>query len=219
MKNGLLIFTGAFATLAVSWAGVLLTAHKQYGALTQYKDPTEETLWPQARNGLAVQGNAVYQDLGCVSCHTQQVRREGFGGDVDRKWGTRQSVARDYVGETTVLIGSSRIGPDLRNVGSRISEAEYFYKLLYAPGTLAPGMPSYKFLFDVRPINPAQPSPKAIKAAGIPAGYEVVPTRRAEALVAYLASLKDTYEYPEAKPFVEEVKKEEAHPAKKEGGH
>jgi cytochrome c oxidase cbb3-type subunit 2 len=233
MKNGLVIFTGAFATLALSWAGVVLTAHQQYGALTQYKDPAEETLWPQPLNGLAAQGNAVYQDLGCVACHTQQVRREGFGGDVARKWGTRQSVARDYIGERAVLIGSSRIGPDLRNVGARAgtekADAEaYFYKILYAPGAIAPGMPSYKFLFEVRPVNPAQPSAKAIKVPGTPAGYEVVPTARAEALVAYLANLKDTYEYPEARPFVEDTtsaeghgaKKEEAHPpAKKEGGH
>jgi cytochrome c oxidase cbb3-type subunit 2 len=211
MKNGLLIFTGAFATLALSWAGVLLTAHNQYGALKQYKDPAEETLWPQALTGLAAQGNAVYQDLGCVSCHTQQVRREGFGGDVERKWGARQSVARDYIRETTVLIGSSRTGPDLRNVAERNPEPEYLYKLLYAPEKVAPGMPAYKFLFQVRPINPAQPSPKAIKVPGTPAGFEVVPTHRAEALVAYLSSLKDTYEYPEAKPFVA--------PAKKEGGH
>lgn len=216
MKNGLLIFTGAFATLALSWTGVVLTAHQQYGGLTQYKDPVEETLWPQPLTGIAAQGNAVYQDLGCVACHTQQVRREGFGGDVARKWGARQSVARDYIREKTVLIGSSRVGPDLRNVGERIPEADYFYQLLYAPGAKAPGMPSYKFLFDVRPVNPAQPSPKAIKVSGTPAGYEVVPTHRAEALVAYLSSLKDTYEYPEAKPFVE---KAEAHPAKKEGGH
>ena len=36
-----------------------------------------------------------------------------------------------------------------------------------------------------------------------------MPTPRAEALVAYLMSLKDTYEFPEAKPYV---------PPKKEGG-
>jgi len=196
----------------------VLTAHKQYGSLTQYKDPVEESLWPQPLTGLAAQGNAVYQDLGCVACHTQQVRREGFGGDVARKWGARQSVARDYIREKTVLVGSSRIGPDLRNVGERQPNPELLYQLLYAPESkfagrpLAHNMPAYKFLFDVRPVNPAQPSAKAVKVPGTPAGFEVVPTARAEALVAYLSSLKDTYEYPEARPFVEA-------PAKKEGGH
>jgi cytochrome c oxidase cbb3-type subunit 2 len=33
-------------------------------------------------------------------------------------------------------------------------------------------------------------------------GFELVPTPRADALVAYLLSLKDTYEFPEAKPYV-----------------
>ena len=41
-----------------------------------------------------------------------------------------------------------------------------------------------------------------------PAGMQIVPTRRAEELVAYLLNLKDTYEYPEARPFIEAKKKE-----------
>jgi cytochrome c oxidase cbb3-type subunit 2 len=211
MKNGLALFTGAFATLALSWGAVVLTAHKQYGSLAQYKDPLEETLYPQPLTGLANQGRRIYQDLGCVSCHTQQVRRDGFGADVARGWGGRQSVARDYIREQTVLIGSRRYGPDLRNVGARITEPEYFYKLLHSPASIAPGQPAYPFLFETRKAVPGQPSVKALKL-GAPAGYEIVPTPRAEALVAYLMNLKDAYEYPEAKPFV-------AAPAKKEGGH
>jgi len=224
MKNGLLIFTGAFAALALSWAGVVLTAHNDLSGLTQYKDSTDDALYPQPLTGIANQGRLVYQDLGCVSCHTQQVRREGFGADVgehSRKWGTRQSVARDYIREKTVLIGSSRIGPDLRNVASRIpgaedsAKADYLYKLLYTPeaaigGTpLAHGMPAYPFLFESRPVGSVQSSHKSFKVTA--AGQEIVPTRRAEALVAYLLSLKDTFEYPEAKPFVETAKKEEGH--------
>lgn len=210
MKNGLLIFTGAFATLALSWAGVVLSAHHQLGGLTQFRDPVDDALYPAPLTGLADQGRQVYQDLGCVSCHTQQVRREGFGADIARKWGTRQSVARDYIRERTVLIGSSRFGPDLRNVGARTyADAEYFYKILYAPGQLAHGMPAYSFLFDVRPVGSVQSSHKSIQVTAD--GKEIVPTRRAQALVAYLLSLKDTYEYPEAKPFVETEKKEGSH--------
>lgn len=212
MKNGLTIFAGAFGVLALSWAGVLLTAHRQLSRLAQYKDPAEETLFPQPLNGIADQGRMVYQDLGCVSCHTQQVRREGFGSDIARNWGVRQSVARDYIREKTVLIGSSRLGPDLRNVGARgYASAEYFYDLLCAPEKIAPAMPAFSFLFEVRPAIPGQPSADAIQVTGPhapPAGYEIVPTRRAQALVAYLQGLKDTYEYPEAKAFVEEAKKE-----------
>ncbi|HEY4301564.1 MAG TPA: cbb3-type cytochrome c oxidase subunit II [Candidatus Didemnitutus sp.] len=220
MRNGLAIFCGAFLVLALSWAGVLLTAHRQLTGLAQYKDPAEDTLFPEPLNGLADQGRAVYQDLGCASCHTQQVRREGLGGDIARKWGDRQSVARDYIREKTVLIGTTRFGPDLRNVGKRIPEADYFYKLLCAPEAtvggvaLAHGMPSFRFLFDLHPAIAGQPSVDAVKlpgASAVPAGYELVPTLRAKALVAYLMDLKDTYEYPEAHPFSESAKGEGEH--------
>lgn len=201
MKNGLVLFLGVFGTLAISWAGLLLAAHKQIGALPQFKDPIEQTLNPAPLSGLADQGRAVYQDLGCVACHTQQVRFEGFGSDIKRGWGERGSYAREYIREKTVLIGSSRIGPDLRNIASRITEADVFHKVLYAPESVAPGtnMPAHKFLYEVRPLTGNQPSFKALKLTSKYApgeGFEVVPTHRAEALVAYLMSLKDTYSYP-----------------------
>lgn len=217
MKNGLGLFFGSFAVIGGSAAAVLLAAHNQLGSLTQYKDPVEETLHPYAMTGLADRGRQVYQDLGCVACHTQQVRREGFGGDIARQWGVRQSVSRDYIREKTVFLGHARLGPDLRNAAARpYANDDYFYSLLYAPESVAPGSnkPSYSFLFEVKKIKPGQPSPHALKLSSKyapPAGYEVVPTARATALVAYLKSLNDAYEYPEAKPFVP--------PAKKGGGH
>jgi cytochrome c oxidase cbb3-type subunit 2 len=172
----------------------------------------------------------VYQDLGCVSCHTQQVRREGFGSDIgenSRGWGERQSVARDYLREDRVLLGSQRIGPDLRNLAARSNEdgAEFtpgwLYSYLYDPKLVMEesNMPRYGFLFKTQKIV-GEPSPKALD---LPAGrkpepgYEVVPTARAEALVAYLLSLKDTYAYPETKnvytpPAPKAEEKKEAHP-------
>jgi cytochrome c oxidase cbb3-type subunit 2 len=224
MKNGLALFLGVFVTLGLSWAGLLLTANKQLGSLSQFKDPVEETLYPQPLSGLADQGRLVYQDLGCVSCHTQQVRHEGFGADIERKWGQRGSYARDYIREKSVFIGQSRLGPDLRNVGGRLGTAspdeytEWFYKLLYAPQSVAAGtnMPSYAFLFDVHPTAGRQPSYQALKLTGKSApsaGYEVVPTYRARALVAYLQSLKDTYDYPTERGLNAPAEKP------KEGGH
>ena len=205
MKNGLALFLGVFLALALSWAGLLLTAQRQFGGLSQFKDPADDTLYPQPLSGLANQGRLVYQDLGCVTCHTQQVRREGFGDDIERKWGTRGGYARDYIRDPAVLLGSHRLGPDLRNVGKRIPEADYFYKLLYAPeakfgdAPIAHGMPSHAFLFDVHPVAGRQPSDLALQLTGAASpgpGLEVVPSTRAQALVAYLMSLKDTYDYP-----------------------
>ena len=55
MKNGLKLFLGVFAALALSWVGLLLTAHQQIGRLGQFKDPVDEMLHPQPLSGLAVQ--------------------------------------------------------------------------------------------------------------------------------------------------------------------
>ena len=222
MKNGLALFLGVFAALALSWAGLLLTAQRQFGGLSQFKDPTDDTLYPQPMSGLANQGRLVYQDLGCVSCHTQQVRREGFGADLERKWGQRGSYARDYIRDETVFIGASRIGPDLRNAGNTelhaYADADYFFQLLYAPASVAPGsmMPAHKFLFDVHAVAGRQPSAHALKLSSKYSpgpGLEVVPTARAQALVAYLQSLKDTYDYP-----IERTRNTPA-AQPKEGGH
>jgi cytochrome c oxidase cbb3-type subunit 2 len=225
MKNGLVLFLGVFATLAISWATLLLAAHRQIGGLSQFKDPVEETLNPQPLSGLADQGRLVYQDLGCVTCHSQQVRHGETGADIKRSWGERASYARDYVRDQTVLIGQSRLGPDLRNIGKRLpsgTEAEYLYKLLYAPDSqlggvpLAHGMPAYRFLFELRPTTGNQLSYKAVKvpaSAAPAAGWEIVPTHRAEALVAYLQSLKDIYDYPTER----DLNAAAEHP--KEGGH
>ena len=90
------------------------------------------------------------------------------------------------------------------------------YWMLIAGNALAHGMPAHKFLFTERVVAGSQPSYKAIKLPSDfapPAGIEVVPTPRAEALVAYLLSLKDTYDYPTERGLNEPA----AQP--KEGGH
>ncbi|HRE04919.1 MAG TPA: cbb3-type cytochrome c oxidase subunit II [Opitutaceae bacterium] len=211
MNRTALLFLGVFVSLAASWVGVVLVNQLSYGKLTPVVNLEEGLATPQPLPGLAQQGRLVYQDLGCASCHTQQVRRAGFGADEKRGWGGRQSVARDYIYEPIVLIGSRRLGPDLRNIGARKDGQqgregrEWFIQHLYDSQLTSPGsiMPSYRFLFETRKIV-GQGSPKAIERL-LPSshqpmkGYEIVPTARGEALVSYLMSLKDTYAYPESK--------------------
>lgn len=222
MNRAPLIFLGVFFALAFSWTGIVLTNQISFGSLTPVYDEGEGISYPQPISGEARQGRLVYQDLGCVYCHTQQVRRPGFGADIERGWGERQSVARDYIRESRVFLGTMRTGPDLRNVGARyVGDAgkEWHYRHLYDPQITSPGsnMAPFKFLFETRPIV-GEPSVNAITkllppAYQPPAGYEIVPTKRAESLVAYLLSLKDTYAYPETNnvyvaPAVEEKKEE-----------
>ncbi len=203
MRNGLIFFVGLFAALAFSWAGVVLWPNYQLGRLAPLFDETEGKAFPARTSGIGAEGRFVYEDLGCVACHTQQVRRPDFGSDKERGWGEHQSVSRDYIYDTRVQLGESRVGPDLANVGGRKTpyDAQDLYKLLYAgSGT----MPSYKFLFEQRATAGRQPSDYALDLHGRfapAAGYEIVPTLRARRLVAYLLSLNHPYEYPEARPF------------------
>lgn len=201
------LFLGVFAALVISWTGVVLVNQVSYGKLTTIVDEGDGVAVPLALPGIAQQGKLVYQDLGCVACHTQQVRRPGFGIDDKRGWGTRQSVARDYIRESAVALGSVRLGPDLRNVGARKEGAEgreWIIKHLYDPELVSSGsfMPSYRFLFETRHIV-GQPSAHAVQGLlpakyQPPAGYELVLTPRGQALVSYLQSLKDGYAYPES---------------------
>ncbi len=115
------------------------------------------------------------------------------GTDIARGWGFRRSVAADYLYDAPVELGNLRAGPDLANVGERNPDANQQLVHLYAPTAVVKDstMPSFKFLFTVRPVG-ATPSPEALKLpAGFeaPKGFEVVPTPEAAELAAYLLSL------------------------------
>lgn len=227
MKNGPIFFLGLFVALTLSWAGTVLLANHQLGALAPYYDENESASFPVWQPGMAARGQLVYADLGCASCHTQQVRRPDFGGDQARGWGERQSVARDYIFQARVQLGAARVGPDLANLGGRKApyDADELTMFLYTgilPGAKAVTHPPYKFLFDERAIV-GEKSKLALNVS-IPAGTQVVPTERVQSLVAFLQSLNISYAYPEARPFVTEKKegehgaeKKEAPAAKKEG--
>jgi cytochrome c oxidase cbb3-type subunit 2 len=212
MKNGPLFFLGIFAALALSWAGLALGPTAQLGSLAPYYDKGEDKAFPERSPGVASRGRLVYADLGCAACHTQEVRRPGFGDDQERKWGDRQSVARDYIHQDRVQLGQTRVGPDLTNFGARVEamdkdparREQAIYNFLYHGSS---AMPAYAFLFEESPAN-AQPSPKAVGRAG---DREIVPSARAELLAAYLLSLKTVYDYPEAKPVVIAAEKEGEH--------
>ena len=196
MKNGPIFFLGLFGALAFSWGGIML-ANRQLGSLVPYFDDSEGKAYPERVSGLAARGQFVYADLGCASCHTQQVRRPDFGTDQMHGWGDRQSFARDYISQTRVLLGESRTGPDLTNLGGRKPpyDAEDLLKLLYSGSAQHP---AYQFLFEDRAIV-GQPSLSALKLGSkvpLAPGHEIVPTQRAQTLVAYLLSLKNGYDYP-----------------------
>lgn len=202
MKSGVFLL-GLFASLLLSWAGLVLGSHLQLGSLTPYYDDGESGSFPSRASGIAARGQQVYADLGCAACHTQQVRRPDFGSDQARGWGDRQSVARDYIFQARPQLGASRLGPDLTNLAARkpaAPDSADLLKLLYAGSAQHP---SYKFLFNEREIV-GQRSDLALTLTGELAaapGREIVPTERAVSLVAHLLSLKNVYDYPESRPL------------------
>jgi len=115
------------------------------------------------------------------------------GADISRGWGIRQSVARDFLYDYPVQLGSLRAGPDLANVGARLPAANWQLVHLYAPQAVVKdcAMPPFRYLFEVRKIGDV-PSPDALQfpQGFAPAGCEVVPTPEAKQLAAYLLSLK-----------------------------
>ena len=213
MKNLPLLFCGILIALAASFTGLVLSSYIQLGSLSQTSETLDEDgnpvegdpMFPIKVPGLAQQGKQVYTELGCAYCHTQQVRRADFGSDVEREWGKRATVARDYITQQRVLIGTQRIGPDLTNVGERLTDKDWYHQYLYNPKMVSAGaalMPAYPFLYETRQIEGA-PAANALQfepgsAYAPEAGYEVVPTARAEALVEYLLSLQLNYSLPEA---------------------
>ena len=198
------LITGITLAFAASWLGVVAYSYVELGRLEPYVDENTGEVSPPPLPGLAPAGQRVYAANGCVTCHSQQVRPETT--DVEKQLGPRPTVARDYLRENPAALGKLRIGPDLTNVGLRITDANELHRRLYEPATVTPGsnMPSYRYLYEMRKIS-GQSSGQAVQGLtgphAPPPGYEVVPTEEARALVVYLLSLKRNYTLPEAEPL------------------
>jgi cytochrome c oxidase cbb3-type subunit 2 len=172
MKNLNSLLAGIFLAVAFPFGTLVISSQVQLGSLGPA--PAEEggPLFPSREPGLAIQGRAVYVSLGCVSCHTQQVRPAGQGSDIARGYGVRTSVARDYVQQKPVLLGERRIGPDLANYGARAKDLASVHAAIQHNR-------QFDFLY-----------------AG---AKQEVASERAVALAAYLQSLRQDYSSPEAK--------------------
>ncbi|MEM1441084.1 MAG: cbb3-type cytochrome c oxidase subunit II [Verrucomicrobiota bacterium] len=142
------------------------------------------------KNGASDYGRQIYAAEGCAYCHTQVIRPTYAGADMWRPgWGGRdeEGLARetqpmDYTLEEVAPLGYQRIGPDLANVGHRITTKEEMHQQISDPTSIDPnsGCPPYLHLYKKSPYGKA----------------ELVPTGKAEALVDYLLSLKKDQPLP-----------------------
>lgn len=187
MRHGGTLLLGAWATVSFSMTGyVLLPA---LGLQPEPVATADGATYPPEPTDEVRAGREVYRDLGCMYCHTQQVRAQGYGADVARGWGRRGSLPIDYANQQPPLLGTMRTGPDLANVGSRQPSDTWHLLHLYDPQITSPGsnMPPFPFLFVEVEGERADALPLP-EGRGRP-GVSVVPTERARQLVAYLRAL------------------------------
>jgi cbb3-type cytochrome oxidase cytochrome c subunit len=126
MKGIGALFLGIFGTFAFSWAGLVLIPNYQIGHLDPQVDEDGNDPYPAPKSGMADRGRRIYAANGCVYCHSQQVRADYAASDLERtrdvdpkkpKWAERRSAPRDYLFERPVMLGKTRLGPDLANIG------------------------------------------------------------------------------------------------------
>src|SRR5258708_14074440 len=124
MKGLAPLFLGIFGTFAFSWVGLTVIPNWQIGHLNPQSDEEGPVIYPMAQSGMVQWGARVYAGNGCNYCHSEQVRAEYSGADIERKWGDRRSAPRDYIFERPVLLGKMRMGQDLANIGARAPKEE-----------------------------------------------------------------------------------------------
>jgi len=173
-------FAGVLATIFLGWAALVGVPGLQLRSV-----PAQPDLRPYTFEQM--HGRAIYIREGCLYCHSQQTRPEGFGADQKRLWG-RPSVPGDYVYDQPHLLGTSRTGPDLLNIGARQPSRDWHFAHLYNPRAVAPKsvMPPFPWLFEEKAsVGPAD--------VVVNADRNVCATREAQDLVEYLLGLNRTY--------------------------
>jgi len=119
MKGLAPLFLGIFGTFAFSWVGLTVIPNWQIGHLNPQSDEEGTDIYPQPQSGMFERGAHVYAANGCMYCHSQQVRPEYAGADIERGWGYRRSAPRDYIFERPVFLAKMRMGQDIANIGAR----------------------------------------------------------------------------------------------------
>ncbi len=148
MKGLAPLFLGIFGTFAFSWVGLTVIPNWQIGHLNPQSDEEGTDIYPQPQSGMFQRGARVYAANGCAYCHSQQVRPEYAGADIERRWGNRRSAPRDYIFERAPAASPA-------TQGAAVS----------SPPPQAPGSSPAKAASPAPPTGVASPSPGAIANA------------------------------------------------------
>lgn len=164
MNFGPLLFVGIFLTFIFAWIGLVFTPAASLSGVKATVAEGSTVSNPRPYTGQEQLGRKVYQREGCVYCHTQQVRGGLYNNDLQRGWGSRRSHPQDYIYDHPVLLGTMRTGPDLANVGARLTNDNWHHTHFYDPQLITPGslMAPFPYLYKLQKIGQA-PSPDALK--------------------------------------------------------
>jgi len=83
MKGLAPLFLGIFGTFAFSWVGLTLIPNWQIGHLDPQMEEDGSDAYPQPQSGMVERGRRVYAANGCIYCHSQQVRADYAGADIE----------------------------------------------------------------------------------------------------------------------------------------
>jgi cytochrome c oxidase cbb3-type subunit 2 len=204
MKGFTPLILGILATLAFSWLGLAYIPDLQIGHLEPQSDEEGTDIYPMPRSGMAERGRRVFVANGCFYCHSQQIRADYAAADVDLQrwaapsprptWGDRRSAPRDYIFDRPALIGKTRLGPDLANIGKAAPvEGEPAQ-----PGPAgSPGGSAAQANTSAPPANapaqpvatpPAQPSPATAASPSQAAASSSPAASSSQSLVPYSAA-------------------------------
>ena len=192
MNRMWLLLLGATATMTFALVTLVLVPRSLFARM---EPPPELPMYTSAQS----EGRHVYASLGCVYCHSQQVRDSTFTYDARRGWG-RPSVPADYFYDDPHLLGTMRTGPDLFNVATRLPDRSWHLLHLYDPRLVVDWsiMPSFPFLFTWKRMP--GPGDEVVRVPDHVArpGWVLVAKPDASALVDYLLSLDRSYPPPAA---------------------
>lgn len=180
MKGLAPLILGIFGTFAFSWAGLTLVPNAQIGHLDPQTDEDGTDIYPMPKSGMAERGRQVYVANGCFYCHSQQVRADYAASDIERKWGQRRSAPRDYLFDRPVLLGKSRMGPDLANIGQRAPAQE---PDAAPPGSAAAPVGSPPAAKSSASAAPVANAPSLAPASAAPAVASPAPAKDGEPLL------------------------------------
>ena len=170
MKGLAPLFLGIFGTFAFSWVGMTVIPNWQIGHLNPQSDEEGTDHYPMPQSGMVERGARVYAANGCVYCHSQQVRADYSGNDIERKWGDRRSAPRDYIFERPVFLAKMRMGQDLANIGARAPAEQESPQPAGAATPAASPAPQGGAPAPGAAPSGASPSPAAAAASPPPAG-------------------------------------------------